>query len=100
MKLIKAIVRSTAMERIVKSLQNIDIRHMTMFEVRGLGEQIQSFNPYTIHKMIEIVVPDERVDEVTGVILENAHAGISGDGLIAVLPVEFMIKTQTKEKVK
>ncbi len=99
MKLIKAIVRTTAMERIVKSLQDIGIRHMTMFEVKGLGERVQSFNPYTIHKMIEIIVPDERVDEATGVILENAHGGISGDGLIAVLPVEFMIKTQTKERV-
>ncbi len=100
MRLIKAIVRTTSLERIVRSLQDIGIRHMTMFEVKGIGEQVQSFNPYTIHKMIEIVIPDERVNEVTGIILDGAHAGISGDGLIAVLPVDFMIKIQTKEKVE
>ncbi len=100
MKLVKAIVRTTSLERIVKSLQGIGIRHMTMYEVKGIGEQVQSFNPYTIHKMIEIIVPDERADEVSAVILENAHAGIPGDGLIGVLPVDFMIKIQTREKVE
>ncbi len=99
MKLVKAIVRTTSLERVVKSLQEIGIRHMTMFEVKGIGEQVQSFNPYTIHKMIEIVIPDERADEVAAVILENAHAGISGDGLITMSPVDFMIKIQTREKV-
>ncbi len=100
MKLVKAIVRTTTLERIVKSLQDIGIRHLTMFEVKGLGEQVQSFNPYTIHKMIEVIIPDERVDEVTAAMIESAHAGISGDGLIAVLPVDFMIKIQTREKVE
>lgn len=100
MKLIKAVVRTTSLERIVKSLQNIGIRHMTMFEVKGIGEQFQSFNPYTIHKMIEIAVPDDRVEEAVGVVSENAHAGISGDGIIAVLPVEYMVKIHTKEKVE
>ncbi len=100
MKLIKAVIRTTSLERIVKSLRDIGVKHMTIFEVKGIGEQVQPFNPYTIHKMVQIIVPDEEVDPITNMIMDYAHTGFAGDGLIAVLPVEFMLKIQTKEKVQ
>jgi nitrogen regulatory protein PII len=33
------------------------------------------------------------------VILDHAHTGIAGDGLIAVYPLDYMIKVRTKEKL-
>jgi len=69
-------------------------------EVKGTGEQVEVFKPYTIHKRIDIIVPDERVEEASRTILDHAHTGLAGDGLIAVSPVEYIIKIRTKEKIR
>ena len=100
MKLVKAVVRTTSLERIVKSLQDMGVKHMTIFEVKGIGEQVQLFSPYTIHKMVQIIVPDEEAEAVANTIMDYAHTGFAGDGLIVVMPVDFIIKVQTKEKVE
>ena len=99
MKMVTAIVRTTCVESIVRSLESIGVRGMTICEIKGIGEQVQLYNPYTIHDRIEIIVPDERADEVTNIILEHAHSGFPGDGLIAVHPLDYMLKIRTKEKL-
>jgi len=99
MKLITAIVRSTCLDDIMKSLEEIGVKGMTITEVKGIGEQVELFQPYTIHKRIELFVPDERVEEISKVILEHARTGLAGDGLIAVFPIDYMIKVRTGEKL-
>lgn len=99
MKMVTAIVRTTSLESVVKSLGDIGIKGMTICEIKGIGEQVQLYSPYTIHNRIEIIVPDEMVDEAVKVILEHAHMGIAGDGLIAVHPLDYMLKIRTKERL-
>ncbi len=99
MKMVTAIVRTICLEGIVKSLEDMGIRGMTISEIKGIGEQAQLYNPYTIHEKIEIIAPDERVDEIANVILGHAHIGLPGDGLIAVSPIDWMIKIRTKEQL-
>ncbi|MGD1075090.1 MAG: P-II family nitrogen regulator [Thermodesulfovibrionales bacterium] len=98
MKLVNAMVRTTSLDRIAKSLETVGISHFSVLEIKGIGEQVQLFAPYTIHKMIQIIIPDEKVNQVTGVILDSAHTGLAGDGLIAVLPVDYTMNIQTREK--
>lgn len=97
--MIMAIVRTTGLERIVKSLEEEGIRSVTVSEVKGTGEQVQIFKPYTIHKRLDIIVPDEKADMVTSIILEQAHTGFAGDGLIAVFPVDYIVRIRTKSKI-
>jgi nitrogen regulatory protein PII len=99
-KLITAIVRTMGLEAIVKSLEQAGIRGMTISEVKGTGEQVQLFKPYTIHNRIDIFVPDAKADEVSRIILDHASAGMAGDGLLAVQAVECVIKIRTKEKIE
>ena len=99
MKLITAIVRSESLENIVKALEADGIRGMTVSEVKGVGEQVQVFSPYTIHKKIEIIIPDERAEGVANIIFDYGHTGFAGDGLIAILPVDCVIKIRRKEKI-
>ena len=50
---------------------------------------------------IEIVLPDERIDEVCDVILANARTGSTGevgDGKIFIYPVEEAIRIHTGER--
>jgi len=98
MKLVTAIVKTTFVEGIVKSLKNIGVMGMTISEIKGIGEQIQLYRPYTIHTKFEIIIPDEKAEEVSNVILEHAHTGFAGDGIIAVSPVDYTIKIRTKEQ--
>ena len=99
MKIVTAIVRPESLEPIVKALETEGIIGMTISEVKGVGEQVQVFSTYTIHKKIEIIIPDDRVDGVTNVIFEHGHTGFPGDGLIAILPVDCLIKIRNKEKM-
>jgi nitrogen regulatory protein P-II 1 len=100
MKLITAIVRTTNLEAIVKSLERSGIRGMTISEVKGTGQQVPLFKPYTIHNRIDIFIPDAKVDEVTRIILDHASTGLAGDGCIALQPVECIIKIRTREKIE
>lgn len=98
MKTVTAIVRTDSLEDIVKSLEEKGIRGMTISEIKGIGREVRLYKPYTIHDKIEIIVPDERVEEVTDIILRHGKTGFAGDGLIGVYPMDYMIKIRTGEK--
>jgi nitrogen regulatory protein P-II 1 len=100
MKTIVAIVRTDTLGDIVKALEERGIGGMTITEIKGIGEEVRLYKPYTIHNRIEIIVPDEKVDEVTGVIVRHARTGFAGDGIVGVYPMEYMIKIRTGEKEK
>lgn len=98
MKIITAIVRTSTLESIVNSLERLGITGMTIGEVKGLGQGVSLYKPYTVHSRIELILPDARVDDVKNVILDHAHTGFAGDGIVAVLPVDEMIKIRTRER--
>jgi len=99
MKLVKAIVRTTALENIVKALENVGVHGMSISEVKGVGEEVQLFNRYSVHNMIEIIVHAEDVDRVVNAVLEAGHTGLEGDGMIAVCPLDYLIHIRTREKI-
>lgn len=99
MKMIVAVVRTTSLEHIVKALEKFGVRGMTISKIKGIGEQVGINNPYTVHDRIEIIVPDDKAGEVARIVFEEARTGLAGDGLVAVLPVEFMTKIRTGEKI-
>lgn len=100
MKMVIAFVRTTSLDRIVKSLETIGVKGMTISEIKGIGQQVRLNNPYTIHDRIEIIVPDEKADEVARLILEEARTGLPGDGIIAVFALDYAIKIRTREKLE
>ncbi len=99
MKMITAFVRTTSLEHIVSSLQEIGITGMSVSEVRGMGDQVGLFTPYAIHNVINVIVPDENAGMVTDIIVQHAHTGLPGDGLVAVSPLDNVIEIRTKKKM-
>jgi len=73
---------------------------MTISVVKGIGEQVTLYKPYAIHNMIQIIVPDEKVEEVEDVILNCTHTGMAGDGIVAVSQIDYMIKIRSKERLQ
>jgi Nitrogen regulatory protein PII len=47
---------------------------------------------------LEILVADDRVDEVANAIVEAAYTGKIGDGKLWVTPVEDVIRVRTGER--
>lgn len=107
MKLVMAIVRPSRVEEIKDALAQLNISGMTITEVRGHGRQkghtaIYRGKEYSVSLLpknkIEIVIPDELVDEAIRTIIETARTGEIGDGRVFVLPVDAGYNIRTGEK--
>ena len=51
----------------------------------GIREELTDFSPKV---RIEIIAPDDKVEEIVRLIHTNAHTGQPGDGIIWVTPIE------------
>jgi nitrogen regulatory protein PII len=109
MKKIEAIIKPFKLDDVKESLNAINIRGMTVSEVKGYGRQkghkeIYRGAEYVVDFMpkvkMEIVVEARHVDEVVERIRQAANTGKIGDGKIFVLPVEEVVRVRTGEKGK
>lgn len=107
MKKIEAIIKPFKLDEVKDALQEIDIQGITVTEVKGYGRQKGHTELYRgaeyivdfIPKIkLEIVIEDERVDQVVDTIVQTAHTGKIGDGKIFILPVENAIRIRTQER--
>jgi nitrogen regulatory protein P-II 1 len=107
MKKIEAIVKPFKLDDVREALNELGLQGMTITEVKGYGRQKGHKEIYRgaeylvdfIPKIkLEIVVADERVNEVLDTVREAANTGKIGDGKIFVLPIEQAIRVRTGEK--
>jgi nitrogen regulatory protein P-II 1 len=97
MKMVMSVVRAESLDRLVGELHGTGFRDMTISNVEGTGEEV-SLYPYTYHKMLQIIVPDNKVDDVVNLILASVRTGFAGDGIIAVHPIDYVVKIRTGER--
>jgi nitrogen regulatory protein PII len=107
MKLIKSIVRPNRVDDVRAALEQMNIPGMTVTEVRGHGRQkghtaIYRGKEYSVTLLpkveVEVVVQDDRADEVIAAIVKAARTGEIGDGRVFVLPVEHSYNIRTGER--
>ena len=107
MKLVKCIIRPNKVEEVREALSQVNVSGMTVSEVRGHGRQkghkaIYRGREYSVtllpKMMIDLVLPDDQVDEVLKVVIEADSTGEIGDGRIFVLPVDEGYNIRTGEK--
>jgi nitrogen regulatory protein P-II 1 len=99
-KLITAIFPRDRLEAVEKTLQAIGVERIDVSKVRGYGEYR---NFYARDWMIDEVKLDifTRTDEVESIataIMDGAHTGEPGDGIVAVVPIEkfYLIRTRSE----
>ncbi len=97
-KKIVAIVRKGHLEKVEQALQELGVKGITVTQVKGFGEYANYFSRSWMceHARIELFVVEEEVDPIVEKLMEAAHTGASGDGMIAVLPVEAVYRIRTK----
>lgn len=107
MKKIEAIIKPVRLNIVKDALAEINIKGMTISEVRGFGTQkgqkeIFRGAEYKVDFLpkikIEIITEDEKAEKVIAVIMEAAKTGNIGDGRIFVYNVEQSIRIRTGEK--
>ncbi|WP_118845938.1 nitrogen regulatory protein P-II [Haemophilus haemolyticus] len=107
MKKIEAMIKPFKLDDVRESLSDIGISGMTITEVRGFGRQkghteLYRGAEYVVDFLpkvkLEVVVPDELVDQCIEAIIETAQTGKIGDGKIFVYNVERAIRIRTGEE--
>ena len=107
MKKIEAMIKPFKLDDVRESLSDIGISGMTITEIRGFGRQKGHTELYRgaeymvdfLPKVkLEVVVPDELVDQCIEAIIETAQTGKIGDGKIFVYSVERAIRIRTGEE--
>ncbi len=107
MKRIECIIRPIRFEAVKEALNEIGVYGMTVTDVRGFGRQqghTEKYrgSTYTINLLpkikIEVVVPDERVEEVVAILMEAARTGEIGDGKIFIAEVLDAVRIRTGER--
>ena len=107
MKKVEAIIKPFKLDEVKEALQGIGIQGITIAEVKGFGRQkghteLYRGAEYVVDFLpkvkLEVVVPDDLVQQVVDAILKAAQTGRIGDGKIFVLPIDEVIRIRTGEK--
>lgn len=107
MKRIEAYIRVNKLEEVKQRLEDEELLGLSVEQVRGYGRQQGQTDRYRgstyalnlVPKMkIEIVVPDERLEEALACIIGAAQTGEMGDGKIFVSDVLDAIRIRTGER--
>ena len=107
MKKIEAIIQPYKLEQVKDALKGIHADGITVSEVRGHGRQkghteVYRGQEYSIEFLpkvkLELVVPDERLDEIVSSLSTAARSGKIGDGKIFVSSVEDAVRIRNGER--
>ena len=104
---LEAIIQPNKFEAVKDALISAGVEGMTITEVRGHGQQKGHSETYRGREYgvdllpkvkIEMVLPDNRVDDTIDVIVKNSSTGKIGDGKIFVSKVEEVIRIRNLER--
>ncbi len=106
MKMVTAIIKPFKLDDVRMALSELGVAGMTISEVKGFGRQKGHTELYRgaeyvidfVPKLkLELVVSEDRVDQVVEAIIENTRSGKVGDGKIFITPVDQVVRIRTGE---
>jgi nitrogen regulatory protein P-II 1 len=107
MKKIEAVIQPHKLDQVKDALIGIGVDGMTISEVRGHGRQKghkevyrgQEYQVDLLPKVkLEIVISDERLEDVTEVLMSSARTGKIGDGKIFVYEVADAVRIRNSDR--
>ena len=103
---IECILRPGKLENVKEAINQFGIHGMTVTQVIGCGLQkgrteVYRGTEYSINLLpkikVEMVVPDEKVEAIIKLIVDNARTGEVGDGKIFTSKVDNAVRIRTGE---
>jgi nitrogen regulatory protein P-II 1 len=107
MKKIEAIIKPFKLDEVKERLNAVGVQGLTVTDVKGFGRQkghteLYRGAEYVVDFLpkakLEILAPEDQVNDIIDAIMTAAHTGRIGDGKIFVLPVNETIRIRTGEK--
>ena len=107
MKKVEAIIKPFKVDEVREALTAVGITGMTVTEVKGFGSQkghteIYRGAEYAVDFLpkikLELVLPDALVEQAVETIIQAAHSGKIGAGIIFVSSIEQAIRIRTGER--
>ncbi len=99
MKKIECFVRESSMEDLIKALAKAGVGGLSAYAVQGFGKQQGKGKAILMPKMkLEVFALDIEIERLIATILKVTRQGKFGDGKIAVLPVDEVVRIRTGEK--
>lgn len=91
---IHAYVRCHLRQKVEDTLVKLGIEGFSFSRVKGVGEYADFFNRlrHVEHLQFEIFVPEMDVEMVVEAIVQVAGTNGKGDGLVAVMPVDRVVR--------
>jgi len=99
---VTAIIRCEVLKKVEQRIEEIGVYGITVTQVQGYGEYTDFYSRdcMTTHSRVEIFTSDQRADEIARAIMDAAHSGLEGDGIVAVLPVKNLYRIRNRAEVK
>jgi nitrogen regulatory protein P-II 1 len=107
MQKIEAIIQPSKLDSVKDALVEIGVSGMTILEARGHGRQkghteVYRGREYSVDLLpkvkLELVVPDEMVDQAVQAIITAARTGTIGDGKIFISKIDEAIRIRNDER--
>jgi len=100
MKKIEGIIQNKKVTAVEEALRKEGVSGMTVYEVKGFGNEQTRPDSYLFlpKTKIEIYCDDDQVDHFVEVIMQTCRTGQLGDGKIAVLDVQELVRIRTGER--
>ncbi len=97
-----AIIRNDALQQVERRLQGLGVQGISVSGVRGYGEYADFYDreQLTRHLRIEVCTAAHRGDAIAQAVMDAAHSGVAGDGIVAVLPVCKVYRTRGRAEVQ
>lgn len=104
---VEAVIQPSKFEEVKDALLEIGVDGMTVTDVRGHGRQkghteIYRGREYTVDLLpkikIEMVLPDEIVDQAVQAITNSARTGKIGDGKIFLSKIDEVIRIRNDQR--
>ncbi|RMG60060.1 MAG: P-II family nitrogen regulator [Gammaproteobacteria bacterium] len=97
---VTAIIRPDVLKEVEERLIDLGVPGVSVTRVKGFGEHASFYSPDWLmtHVRIEVFIERGRAREIAEAIMDTAHSGREGDGIVAILPVETLFHVRTRRE--
>jgi nitrogen regulatory protein P-II 1 len=102
LKQIVAIIRPSRLESVESRLLRLGVAGITVTRTKGFGEYADFLvaTEGTFPSVrIDIFIDETHTQHVVDAIIEAAHTGTPGDGIVAILPVDRLYRIRSRQEL-
>ncbi len=98
-KKITAIIRTSVLSAVEEALKDVGVPGVSVSQIKGYGEYSDFYAKdwMVTNSRVEVFIDTECAEAVAQAIMDAAHTGLEGDGIVVITPVEKIYHIRTKE---